>query len=189
MNKFGCFVYFNKKTGDIELITNERQGRKKNVIEVDPDFYSKLQSREYNHTHYAVGYLKKPDGSIELSLIKREQPTIYTFRNTQFVSITNRPTDNTELIVTWRPTHWEFVLSEDAKLRITNSLDQEMVPFFVILESDFDFLIRTIFLKPFELRTRKKVVIPFEEDIERDPNKVTLATKLLFQSYGINKHE
>jgi hypothetical protein len=189
MNKFGCFVYYNKKTGNIELITNERQGKKKNFIEIDPDLYSKLVSNEYNPLDYAAGYLRDPNGSVVLSLVKKERKEIYVFRSTEFVSITNPPTKDTELIISWKKKSWEFELSSSAKSRINNSLDQSMLMFFVTLESDFDFLIRTIFIEPYELRTKKKIIIPFETEYEQNIDKISIASKLSLQSYGIQKYE
>ena len=64
-----------------------------------------------------------------------------------------------------------------------------MFMFFVTLESDFDFLIRTIFIEPYELRTKKKIIIPFETEYEKDVDKISIASKLSLQSYGIQKYE
>jgi hypothetical protein len=188
MNRY--LVYYDRNTGKILLLTPEESVEFSEYIEIDEDTYCKLASRQEPIEEYRVGHVKTDDGKIVLSLLRRTQPT-YIFKNTLFEWILNAPVPDTELVVKWNgvTSHWEFSLSSAAKKRVRHSLGDNSLVFFVILEHDFDFLIRTIFVDPNALLAEERVCIPFEEDLENKINKISIATRLTFQSYGLTIHE
>ena len=112
---------------------------------------------------------------------------MYGFRNNVFEWITDKPTKKTELTVTWNgiKSVWEFKLSNTAKERLEDSLVSKNVVFFVILENDFDFLIRTIFISTADLIKQDSVVINFESAFESRIDKISIASKITFRSYGL----
>ena len=57
--------------------------------------------------------------------------------------------------------------------------------FFVTLENDFDFLLRTIFINLADLITSDVISFPFESNIEHKIDKISISSKLIFKSYGL----
>jgi hypothetical protein len=180
------YAYYNVSTGSVLSVTNEKSTIYKDCIEISYDMHNKLVSGKEKFNDYAVGYLKTDDDKTILSLIPRLGEA-YSFKNTMFEVINGQVNKQTELTVEWNidDKYWTFALSPEAKLRIGNSLSSSRIPFFIILESDFDFLIRTIIINCQDLLGRSKVAIPFENDLESHIDKITMATKLTFQSYGL----
>jgi hypothetical protein len=104
-----------------------------------------------------------------------------------FEWIVDPPNKKTELTVTWDSVseQWIFALSESAKQRLTDHQANEVIPFFVMLANDFDFLINTIFISMQDLCAFKEIKKPFESRLEKDINKISIASKIVFQSYGL----
>jgi hypothetical protein len=57
--------------------------------------------------------------------------------------------------------------------------------FFVTLENDFDFLVRTIFLQAVDLLSSEKLIVPFDSSLEHKINKISISSKLVFKTYGL----
>ena len=57
--------------------------------------------------------------------------------------------------------------------------------FFVTLETDFDFLIRTIFIDTQDLLSSKYLAIPFISTLETKIDKISISSKLVFQTYKL----
>jgi hypothetical protein len=53
------------------------------------------------------------------------------------------------------------------------------------LENDFDFLIRTIFVATEDLISQDSVIVNFESTFESHIEKISIASKITFQSYGL----
>jgi hypothetical protein len=54
-----------------------------------------------------------------------------------------------------------------------------------MLANDFDFLIRTIFINVQDLILLDKVEKIFESRLEKDITKISIASNIVFQSYGL----
>jgi hypothetical protein len=80
---------------------------------------------------------------------------------------------------------WQFKLSEAVKTVYRDSLLTPRLVFFVTLETDFDFLIRTIFIETVDLFSSECVRIPFESKVEHDIDKISISSKLVFKNYGL----
>jgi hypothetical protein len=61
--------------------------------------------------------------------------------------------------------------------------------FFVTLETDFDFLIRTIFVDSVDLISSKQISVPFTTKIEKRIDKISISSKLVFKTYGLKINE
>jgi len=60
----------------------------------------------------------------------------------------------------------------------------ETLTFFITLETDFDFLVRTITFNIKDL-VLDKVCVPFVSSVEEKIDKISISTKSLFSSYGL----
>ena len=180
-------AYYNKTTGEILGVSNEVHPTLKHSIEIKYNVYEKLVTGQEKLSEYIVGRIKDVDGKKIWQLIPKAKDT-YAFRNTLFETIIDAPNLDTELIVTHvEGIKWQFTLSNNAKHRTYDIISNTKIPFFVILSNDYDFLIRNIVVNANDLITRGTVNVPFEFDIEYDINRVSMATRSIFESYGLNK--
>ena len=177
------YVYYDKKTGSI-LAISPKDDSYECGIKVPFDEVYDFLSRKSSVDDFMVGYRKDSSGKTKLGLITKTSAG-YAFKNNIFEWI-NTPAKNQECIVTWdKPAQcWEFNISEKAALAYQNLTSQKLV-FFVTLEHDFDFLIRTIFIPLDSLLTSKKITIPFTSAIENKIDKISISSRIIFKSYGL----
>lgn len=180
------WAYFDKKTGAIFTVTNELDKKQKNRIEIPKELHERLASGKEKFSDYTVGYLRQADSSTILSITAKKD-LAFIFKNTMLEVITEPPTDKTNLSVEWNLTKrtWTFGLSEDARERLALKFGDIKLAFFITLENDFDFLIRSIVIDNSELATRGRIEIPFEHRIEDEIKKITISTKIVYESYGL----
>jgi hypothetical protein len=86
--------------------------------------------------------------------------------------------------VEWYRNRWDFEIDKSIKSYYDVIVAPKLV-FFVTLEDDFDFLIRTIFVDLTDLITTDKISIPFTHSIEKKIDKISISSKLIFKSYGL----
>lgn len=183
-------VYYDKQTNQILFLSNEESKEYFDFVVVSEEVYCDLISGREKTTNYTVGYLTAEDGQTSLALLPKTQQT-YNFKNTMFEWVSDAPTPDTELTVVWNITkkQWEFSLSNSAIRRLSTTTDNSLLVFFVILEHDFDFLIRAIFVEPSAMFESKVHVVPFEQLIEENIKKISIATKLTMKSYGLKIYD
>ena len=184
------YAYYDKKTGALLSVTNEKSLELEHAIEISSEEYTRLASGREKFTDYKVGYSKTADNKTVLALVPNSAYK-YDFRNVIFEWITQLPTDTTDLLVTWDNNYkqWTFTLSDNAKNRLNQDIVPKNVYFFVMLEDDFDFLIRTIEIDTTLLVDSDTVQVPFVSNIEQKIDKITIASPIVFQSYGLLKNE
>jgi hypothetical protein len=180
------WAYYDKATGNILAVTNVDDKKQKNRIEITPELHSRLVAGKEKFSDYTVGYLRSDDGKNILSITAKKD-LAFIFKNTMLTVVSLPPADDTDVIVEWNKEQesWFFSLSEDAKKTIALKFGDIRIVFFVTLENDFDFLVRTIVLNNEDLMAKEKIQIPFEHDIETQINKITISTKIVYQSYGL----
>jgi hypothetical protein len=178
------YAYYDKDTGEVICVTNEKSTVYSHGIEISYEMHHALVSGEEKFSDYAVGRVKTDDGKTVVAMMPKTDQA-YVFKNTMLELITDPPKKDTDLVVTWdlENKQWIFALSDTAKEK--NKLGDTRLIFFVTLEEDFNFLIRTMFINNEELVMKAKIAIPFEFDIESKIEKISLATKLTFESYGL----
>jgi hypothetical protein len=179
------YVYYDKKTGKLLSVGNEKDSQYEYGIEVKFEEIESLLDGTARFKDYLVGYKRDVDGSSRLAVVPNTEQG-YTFKNNVFEWITES-NKATECIVTWngKTKHWEFSLSDKAKNIYKDSILIPKLVFFVTLESDFDFLIRTIFLDAIDLISSEHILVPFESNIETKISKISISSKLVFKTYGL----
>lgn len=176
------YVYYDKKSGDILSVTNEKSNRYDYGIESTFAEVERFLSGEWKFQDYLIGY-KNPDDKSTIAILSRDYVG-YTFKN-NLVEWVNESDAYAECIVEWnKPNNaWHFYLDPEFKKTINVTNTQLM--FFVTLETDFDFLIRTIFIKISQLLKEDRVSVPFESSIESKLDKLSISTKVIFKSYKL----
>jgi hypothetical protein len=189
INKY--YAYYDNKNGNVLALSNAPNDLYETGIEIPYFLFCKVASDQTHLRDWVVDSIETPDGTAVLELMPRTYQSL-SFKNSIFEWINETPTENTEVIVEWDGLikHWTFTLSESCKFRLlTSTVNVDTLMFFVVLESDFDFLIRTIFIKVDNLK-EEKIYVPFESKFEETIDKISLASRLVFRSYGLSiKHE
>lgn len=176
------YIYYEKKTGQILAVSNEKKPNYEYGLELPFEDVEKFLTGEWNFSDYSVGYKRLADGTTTLGVMLKTSDG-YSFKNNIFEWITEDKT--ADCTVEWKENAgWIF----DLKPAYRKVCDEFVLPpklvFFVTLDDDFDFLIRTIFINTSDLLSGE-VVIPFDSSFEKDSSKVSISSKLVFKSYGL----
>jgi hypothetical protein len=180
------YLHYDKKTGAITSVSNEKNEKDKYSCEVPFSEY-KLFVEGFKKTQdHIITYAKGVSGKTELSVVKITD-SLYEFKNKSFEWINKQPKKNTELTIEWnnKNKQWKFMLSKSAKERLKDDLINPHTIFFITLKNDFDFLIRSIIFKVDDLINKDTISIPFDSEIENHIDKISISTKLFFHSYGL----
>jgi hypothetical protein len=182
MNNY--YVYFDKKTGRIVSIGSEPEPRFEHAIKTSLEEVEGFLTRRLNTRDYLVGYKRDQTGVSNLAIVPATDQG-YAFKNNVFEWITETD-DNVECTVTWNGStkSWDFKVDNNIKDYYDVVVAPKLV-FFVTLENDFDFLIRTIFINLADLITSDVMSFPFESNIENKIDKISISSKLIFKSYGL----
>jgi len=178
--------YFDIKTGDIWAISNEENSQYESGIVIDYPLYEKFVTGVEQFKDWVVTRTKNPDSESGLELVPRMQQELF-FKNNMFEWITAKSTKKTELTVHWSPNEnmWIFLISNKVRQQYyDNKYPMETLTFFITLETDFDFLVRTITINIKDL-VLDKVCVPFITTVEEKIDKISISTKSLFSSYGL----
>lgn len=178
-----CYVYYNKKSGEILSVTNRKDESYEHGIEVAFEDVEKFLTGEWHFSDFQVGYHKGSDKTTILSITSEHSG--YAFKNTVFEWI-SESSDHAECIVEWnfKDQVWNFILSKDFKVANGPMLSPKLV-FFVTLDNDPDFLIRTIFVETKDLVNSSCVTVPFESKFEQNIDKIAISSKLVFKNYKL----
>jgi hypothetical protein len=184
------YAYFDKPTGKILAVTNEKSQHHKSKIDISYNTYAKLVSGDESFNDYTIGYLKSISGKTTVELVPKTNQA-FIFKNTMFELISSLPNEDTELTVEWNGTRseWAFSVSAACVSRLCNNNIPSKLIFFVILADDYDLLIRTIFIDTVKLMSSRRICTAFASPIESQIDKISLATKLTFESYGLTVNE
>ena len=178
------YVYYDKKSGKILSVTNETSTKYEYGIEVLFNDIEKFISGEWKFQDYVIGY-KNPDDKSTLGVLSRDHLG-YTFKN-NIVEWVIEQSKDTDCVVEWNKLDkcWNFYLDKEFKKTYNNTILDTQLMFFVTLETDFDFLIRTIFVKISNILADDKVSIPFESTLESNIDRISISTKNVFKSYKL----
>lgn len=178
------YVYYDKKTGAILSATNEKSVTFDHGIEVEFEDIESLLDGTADFKDYVVGYKRLADNSTVLSVLP-SGINGYTFRNNIFEWISENPT--ADCIVEWngKKELWAISLNPKSKKLYTDYILTSKLVFFVTLENDLDFLIRTIYVDLQQLLDSDSIEIPFTTTLEHKINNISISSKLVFKSYGL----
>jgi len=196
------YVYYNKDTGRIDGISCGLLTLKgfETYLEISSTLYEKLDKSAGKLEKYVVALdpnsSMQQNGSTFIETDKIISPEVVdkitketAFKGNVFKLILDEVTSSTDLIVEWNLPlkQWTFSVNESSKLRLLNeNYKSSNLVFFVILENDFDFLIRTIYIKAGAIAL-STVHIPFESAFEFNINKIAIAARTIFDKHGLKK--
>ena len=178
------YVYYDKKTGSLLSVTNEKSKTFEYGFEVDFCEVEGLLSGRDNFKDFVVGQKRLDNNSTVLAIMPVGIEG-YVFKNNVFEWISENP--HAECIVEWhQPTaSWNISLSKKSKSTYNDHVLLSKLVFFVTLENDLDFLIRTIQIDLQSLLALGSICIPFKTSLEHKIDKISISSKLVFKSYGL----
>lgn len=169
------YVYYNKETGDILSVTNELHSIYTDKINISFDAYERLVTGKDKFSDYRVG--TRLDETIDIIPIADDR---YNFNNKMLSWIVDIPNKDTDIVIEWHKhtNVWKFSLATSRTITV------ESFMFFVVLNHDFDFLIRCFDLSVLNL-LKEPIYFPFETKFEEDITKINIATKNNGYSVGL----
>ena len=173
------FVYFDKDTGSLLSITNERQPQFETFIEVDFEDVKQFFTGEFNFINYKVAL--QNDGSIKF-VNKAENNLAFKSNIVEYIRPTNK---EAMLNVTWNTDHWAFSIHQDFLQNPRAKSLNAKLHFYITLENNINFLIRSVEIQLRNLVGNAQVVVPFETDKETDIENIAMFTLPFFESYGM----
>ena len=179
------YVYYDKKTKAIISVTNEKNPDFEDGIEVEFEDIKNFLEGNWHFKDYIVDYL---DSSTKLAVMSKDEQS-YIFRNSEFEWIIESD-GYSEFVVEWDGPNksWNFSLEESFR-KTYNVITSPRLIFFVTLESDFDFLVRTIIINTEDIVANERVIVPFETDLEHDIKRISISSKLVFKNYKLVVYE
>jgi hypothetical protein len=184
MNELTHYVYFDKKTGQILAVTNEPESKFEHAIKKSFDDVEYFLNGTWQFKDFLIGYKKNAEGVSSLDIVPATDFG-YAFKNNIFEWITETD-QQVECLVTWNGIKktWHFEIDKHVK-DYYNVIVAPKLVFFVTLEDDFDFLVRTIFISLSDLIASDTISVPFASNIENKIDKISISSKLIFKSYGL----
>lgn len=179
------YAYFDPETKQILMITNKQQEVHKNYAEISFEDYRNLTTGKLDFKDYIIDHVVKDTGEVFARMITVQLFNEFAFKTKSFTWINTEPKPDTEFIVEWNPTQWAFTITDEGRKNLVDKSMNNTLVFFVMLETDFDFLIRTIHLQIHDLLRTDKLRIDFESPIEKNLKKISIASKTFFNSYGL----
>lgn len=179
------YVHFEKKSGQILGVSNYLDDSFENNLPISFEEAEPFITGSARTKDFIIGYKRDEKGKNILAIVPISDQG-YSFKNNVFEWITET-TDPVECTVTWNGAgkRWEFSIEK----RIIDYYDVAAAPkliFFVTLESDFDFLVRTIVISMHDIiLSDLNYIVPFVYPLESKIDKISISSKLVFKSYGL----
>jgi hypothetical protein len=181
------YAYFNPET--------EKFHSSSNVLDLSLTHYAKIT--EDDHRDICLGKLKLVDcildkqvdfdGSIIYKLLTPQLYNEFNFQNTLLEWVSDIPNSDTNFVIEWNKSdrQWMFYVTDEGRKILDGGMYDSTLVFFVMLETDFDFLIRTFYIKLHDILKLGRLGFDFESKMEDDIHKLSISTRRFFNSYGL----
>jgi hypothetical protein len=181
------YAYYDKPTGTILAVSNEKNTNYSHGIEIDHSLHKKLSSNVERFEDYKIGHVKTEDNKT-VAMVLANKDRLFDFKNTMIEIIESKPKIDTEIIVTWHKPweKWIFKISKSCAARLQSNVNtQQQVLFFVTLADDLDFLIRDMVINVNDLISKQYLEAEFVSHLEFKIDKISISTQMIFESHGI----
>jgi hypothetical protein len=181
------YAYFNPET--------EKFYSSSNVLDLSLTHYAII--KKIDHENICSGKLNLSDlvldksvefdGTITYNIINSQLYNEFNFHNTLLEWIDDTPTDTTEFIIEWdnNKQRWAFYITDLGRTTLNGTMYDNTLVFFVMLETDFDFLVRTFYIKVHDALKVDRLFFNFESKLETDIHHLSISTRRFFNSYGL----
>ena len=180
---FEYFVYFDKDTGSILALSNERLNYE-NFVQVEFEEIERFFNNKENFLNFKVAF--DQDGSLKF-VHKNQGDLIFKSNIVETIRLTD--TDNI-LTVEWSKDGWKFIMNDKFLQHPRAKSLNAKLHFYVTTDNNINFLIRQIEIQLRNLIGKGQLIIPFENAKEKDIENISMFTLPFFESYGMRiKHD
>jgi len=181
------FAYFDPETLRITCVTNDTEPREKFFVEMSKEDYTHIGIGKKHAHEYKINQHVNFDGTVEYSLMTQKLFDEYTVKSKYLEHIKNAVNEGTELNVCCNliDQQWEFSITDLGRKVLSGSMYDNTLIFFLVLESNFDFLIRTFQIRIHDLLKSDKISYNFENNKEYSIDNIAIVTKKMFTKYGL----
>lgn len=179
---FDYYVYFNKDDNVIQCISNEVHNHYDCSIKVEFEEVERFFNNTDQHFNFKVAF----DEDGKYSFVHRLVANSFKVNVIETIRVTDK---DCVLTVIWTKDGWEFVMAESFLKNTRAKSINSKLRFFVTLENNINQLVREIEIQLRNLINNGKVLVPFETDIERKVDEISIITTPFFESYGMKIHE
>jgi hypothetical protein len=172
------YAYYSIDSGDVIGVTH-LPDETRAFIPIKYEYACAFFAGTDNYSNYAVSLVNKR-GKQVLDLVQKQIIT-----RTVVIRSFNRIYESAnaqELIVEWNLPNKTWVIN-------LNTTDVENVSsrfiFYIVSESNFNQIVRTIELRLQDLLDQKRIEVSFKTTTEADINNITILTKMTLSSYGL----
>ena len=181
------YVHYDKKSGQIFSVSNERNLKYEFSLEVSSDVATPFIDGAERYIDYIIDYTTDAEGKPVLGIISKFDQ-LNALRNNIFEQVLDtKNLDKKDFIVEWdKPNNcWNFSVNSKIKELLAKKGVTNTLVIFISLEADLNQLIRTIYIDTTKLAYMDKISEPFTHQLEKQIDKIIVASKLVFESYGL----
>lgn len=175
---FTYFVYFEKDTGNILALSNEKLDYE-NFVEVEFAEIEKFFNSTENFINFKIAF--DNDGSIKF-VNKNQGDLIFKTNIIENIRLSDR---ETILTVEWSKDGWKFIMNELFLQHPRAKSLNAKLHFFITNDSNINLLIRQLEVQLRNLIGNGHVLVPFINEKEKDIENISMFTLPFFESYGM----
>lgn len=183
------YAYFDPETDKVFLVTNVLHPKHSHYAKITKDQHRELCDGKVKFEECIIDRQFNIAGEIEHKLITRQMMDEFNFKNKSLMWVSDTPTDSTEFIVGYSSNQWEFCVTDAGRNILEGAMYDSTLVFFVTLETDFDFLVRTFYIRLHDVLKAGKIVYDFESNFEKNIKHLSITTRKFFNSYGLTVND
>jgi len=178
-------AYFDPITEKVIAVTNVPHHEFKHYAVIDDEEFKNFNNGLIKFEDWVIDRSVTPSGEVESRIYTKSVRSEFQFGNRSLIWVSRRVDKNTELLVTWNKDSWSFHITPAGRDLLADSLYDRTMVFFATLETDFDFLIRTFYIRVHDLLRKNVITFPFESKLETNIHSIAITSKKLFNNYGL----
>lgn len=181
------YAYFDPITESLLSVTNEPQPTLTHYAKITKDDHADLTSGKTLFRDCLIDRSINLNGNIEYKLITKQLYSEFNFKNKSLEWVRDSVNNDTEFVIEWDKTQkqWTFYVTDSGRKSLDGARYDSTLVFFFMLETDFDFLIRTVYIKLHDILKAGKIVYSFESKFESQIDIISISTKRFFSYYGL----
>jgi hypothetical protein len=181
------YAYFNPETEQFFSSSNVHNTSYTHYAIIKKTDHEDICSGKLNLSDLVLDKFVDFDGTMTYKIITSQMYDAVNFHNTLLEWVSDTPSETTEFIIEWDNANqqWAFYVTELGRSMLNGAMYNTTLAFFIILETDFDFLVRTFYIKIHDVLKVDKLVFDFESKLETNIRHLSISTKRFFNNYGL----
>ena len=178
------YAYFDPETDKVFLVTNVLHDTHTHYAKITKDQHREICDGKVKFEECIIDRQFGLEGRIEHKLITKQIYDEFQFKNKSLVWVSTDVADP-EFVVEYESDHWAFTVTEKGRSILHGAMYDSTLVFFVTLETDFDFLVRTFYIRLHDVLKAGKITYTFESNFEKDITHLSITTKKFFNDYRL----